>query len=83
VVNKEMTVNMKLKNYIKDNGLKFGFVAEKSGIDPKKFSRLINGHQKLTVDEYENICKKGLAVDPSFFLKETSRKVRNNKSIAK
>ena len=62
-----MSTCEKLKHYIKENGLKYGFVAEKSGIDPKKFSRLINGQTKLTVEELESICLKGLAVNPSFF----------------
>lgn len=63
-----MNAAIKLKTYIKDNGLKLGYVAEKSGIDPKKFSRIINGQQRLTVEELEIICKKGLAVNPSLFL---------------
>ena len=63
-----MSTSEKLKNYIKDNGLKYGFVAEKSGIDPKKFSRIINGQTKLTVEELEIICKRGLSVSPSLFL---------------
>ncbi|WP_415780787.1 helix-turn-helix domain-containing protein [Mesobacillus zeae] len=54
---------------MKENGLKYGFVAEKSGIDPKKFSRIINGQTRLTVEELEVICKKGLSVSPSLFLK--------------
>jgi transcriptional regulator with XRE-family HTH domain len=63
-----MGINTKLKKYIQDHGLKFHYVAEKSDIEYKKFSRLINGHQKLTVEDLENICKKGLSIKPSFFL---------------
>lgn len=63
-----MDVNAKLKKYILENGLKLGYVAKKSGIDPKKFSRIVNGRQRLTVEELEKICKKGLSVNPSLFL---------------
>lgn len=63
-----MNVGIKLKQYIEENGLKHKHVAIKAGIDPKKFSRLINGHTKLTVEELENICVKGLSVKPSLFL---------------
>lgn len=63
-----MNAAMKLKAYIKENGLKQGQVAEKSGIDEKKISRILSGQQRLTVEELEVICKKGLAVNPSLFL---------------
>jgi transcriptional regulator with XRE-family HTH domain len=62
-----MDINNKIKKYIKDNGLKYYYVAEKSGINPKKFSKIINGHKKLTVTELEIICEKGLEVNPSYF----------------
>lgn len=60
-------INNKLRHYIRENGLKHGYVAEKAGINPKKFSRIINGHKKLTVDELQAICEKGLEVNPSLF----------------
>lgn len=63
-----MDAASKLKVYIRDKGLKYGFVAEKAGIDQKKFSKLINGQQRLTVADLESICKKGLSVNPSIFL---------------
>jgi plasmid maintenance system antidote protein VapI len=64
-----MSTSEKLKEYIKQNGLRHGYVADKCGINPKKFSRIINGQTKLTVEELETICKKGLSVNPSIFLK--------------
>jgi predicted transcriptional regulator len=57
----------KLKKYIEENGLKHGYVADKSGIDYRKFSRIINGRQRLSLDEFEMICEKGLSVKPSIF----------------
>lgn len=59
----------KLRHYIDENGLRLRFVAEKSGIQEKKFYRLLNGKQQMTVDEYEQICK-GLSVDPAYFFKQ-------------
>jgi len=38
-------------------GLKYGFVAKKSGIEPKKFSAILCGRRKLYADDVENICK--------------------------
>jgi DNA-binding Xre family transcriptional regulator len=60
--------NLRLKRYIKDNKLKQGFIAQKSGINSKKFSRIITGKQRLTVEDLEKICKDGLSVNPSIFL---------------
>jgi transcriptional regulator with XRE-family HTH domain len=63
-----LDTNEKLKQYIKSNRLKHGLVAEKSGINTKKFSRIITGKQRLTVEDLEKICKDGLSVNPSLFL---------------
>lgn len=64
-----MEVGIKIKQYILENGMTLGFIAKKSEIEPKKFYRIINGGQRMTVEEFEQICKKGLGVKPSFFLK--------------
>lgn len=64
-----MKISDQLRNYIEENGLKFNFVAERSGIQEKKFYRLINGKQPLTIEEYESICN-GLSVDPAYFFKQ-------------
>lgn len=62
-----MSINEKLRSYIEENGLKHGYVAKKAGMDHKKFSRIMNGHKKLTVEELEIICKEGLSITPSIF----------------
>ena len=64
-----MSTNEKLKQYILDNNLKLIFVAEKSGINYKKLSRIMTGKQPMTVEDLEKICKDGLSVHPSLFLK--------------
>lgn len=63
-----MEAHKKIRDYIESNGLKFNFVADKSEIPLKTFYRLINGHKKMSVEELEKICRKGLSVDPAFFL---------------
>lgn len=73
-----MEMNSRIRQYIENNGLKFTFVAEKSGIDIKKFSRLMNNKQKMTIDEYEIICSKGLSVDPSIFFKKKFLETKNS-----
>jgi DNA-binding Xre family transcriptional regulator len=68
-VKNTMHTNEKLKQYIKHNKLKYNFVAEKSGINNKKFSRIMTGKQPMTVDDLEKICRDGLSVKPCIFLK--------------
>ncbi|WP_226677271.1 helix-turn-helix domain-containing protein [Mesobacillus jeotgali] len=62
-----MSVNEKIRKYIEEKGLKFYFVAEKSGIPDKKFYRLVNSESKISAEDLGKICK-GLNVNPSFFL---------------
>ena len=64
-----MKMYERIRSYIESNGLKLNFVAEKAGINPKRFYRLVNGSAPLTVDEYEIICS-GLSVQPEYFFKE-------------
>lgn len=72
-----MEMNNRIRHYIKSNGLKFGVVAERSGINEKKFSRFMTGQQPMTVDEYEKICRDGLSVDPKFFYEKKFLETQN------
>ena len=74
-----MKMYERIRHYIESNGLKLNFVAKKSGINPKRFYRLINGNSPLTVEEYEVICK-GLSVDPGYFFKDEFLDIRNFES---
>lgn len=62
-----MNMSERIRRYIESNGLKFNFVADKCGIEPKKFYRLISGKTAMSVDEYERICTRGLSLAPSYF----------------
>lgn len=67
-----MKLHERIRDYIESNGMKINFVANKSGIELKKFYRLVNGKSNLTVEDYEIICRNGLSVDPGFFFKKIS-----------
>ncbi|MEK5175129.1 helix-turn-helix transcriptional regulator [Heyndrickxia sp. FSL W8-0496] len=71
-----MEIQREIRNYIESNGIKFNYVAERSGIPIKTFYRIVNGSKKLSLEEFEKICFKGLSVDPSFFLNKSSQNMR-------
>ena len=73
-----MEINEIIRDYILSNGLKFNFVAEKSGIPLKTFYRLMNNDKVMSVEEYEKICVNGLSIDTAFFLSKLSQKMRIN-----
>lgn len=66
----------RIRTYIESSGLKFNFVAERSGINTKRFYRLVDGSAPLAVDEYAMICK-GLSVDPGYFFKQEFLDIKN------
>lgn len=68
----EVPVHVRLQSYIKSKGYVFRIVAERSGIGDKKFYKIINGKCRLTADDLEKICRKGLSVDPAYFLRINS-----------
>lgn len=65
-----MNMNERIRKYIVSNGLKFSFVANRAEMDDAKFSRMVTGKQKISTEEYEVICIKGLNVHPSLFYTE-------------
>lgn len=71
-------MNDRIRNYIKENGMTYTFVAKRANIDIKKFSRLMNNKQHLKAEEYERICRDGLGVDPSFFFSEKFLDIKTN-----
>lgn len=75
-----MNMGPRIRDYIKSKGLKFSYVAELAGFDVKKFSRMMNGHQKITTDEYEQICVKALGLEPGYFFSPKVLDTKNKKT---
>lgn len=71
-----MKINNRIRQYIENNGLKFGFVAERSSIDDSKFSRMMTNQQAIKTDEYEKICKV-LSVPTSYFFDDQFLETKN------
>jgi Helix-turn-helix. len=62
-----MKINEKIREYRITHGLLLKYVAESSGISMQRYSLMERGGLKMSVDDFVNICKKGLNVDPSIF----------------
>ena len=65
-----MDLASKIRKYIKSHGMTYTFVCKRANINIKKFSRLMTNRQKMTTDEFEQICRDGLRVDPGIFFKD-------------
>lgn len=76
-----MDMNKRIRLYIEANGLKFGPIAEKAGINEKKFSRFMTGKQPLTVADYEKICREGLSIDPASFYDQKFLETKNLSAV--
>ena len=62
-----MNAARKIKEYLKENGIKQTFLAEKTGIDVSTLNAILNENTRLTVDRLELICK-ALNVSSEIFL---------------
>lgn len=69
-----IVVGNRIKAYIKEIGMKQGFLANKIGLSPKSLNLMINGKTKINVDVLSNISN-ALGVDSSFFLNINSEKI--------
>lgn len=65
-----MKLHEKLNRYINTHGIKQTFVAEKTGISVKTLNAILLGRQRLMADMFEDICRKGLEIEPEYFFKE-------------
>lgn len=50
-------IGLAMNDYIVSHGLKKGFVANAAGINPTRFSFLMNGKAIMTVEEYSKILQ--------------------------
>lgn len=55
-----------IRDFIKASGLKYNFVAERSGIKTMAFTSIMNGERKISAEEYFAICD-ALGVDANTF----------------
>lgn len=55
-----------IADYMKENGIKQIFICQKTGLTKHCISTALNGKRKLSIDEYEKICK-ALNVPYGFF----------------
>lgn len=61
-----MQMHERVKRYIGDRGLSQKIIASNMGIPESKLSLILNGKRRMTVDDYESICR-AMAVDPARF----------------
>lgn len=63
-----MEVGIKVKNYLEDKGISQSSVSRKTGISQTKLCLSLNGHRRMSFEEYELICGV-LGVGTETFLK--------------
>lgn len=67
-----MKLELRLRKYLKERGIKQSFVAECAGISEKRIYRILDGTSPMRAEEFQNICVKALHVNPQiFFVDET------------
>ncbi|WP_430727229.1 helix-turn-helix domain-containing protein [Tumebacillus amylolyticus] len=72
----------RLAAYLATNGLKKNSVAKSAGVNEGRFYRLLDGSTRITVDEYEDICRKALGVHPQFFYGENFLETKKSESVS-
>lgn len=63
-----MGIEMKIKNYLEENGISQVHIGKKTGLNLTKLNLSLNGNRRLTLEEYALICG-ALNVNTDFFLK--------------
>lgn len=72
-----MKIHERIRKHMEKYGIVLNHVAKNAGIEEGRFYRLLSGRSKMTVDEYERICRDGLDVDPSFFFQRKFLEAKN------
>lgn len=52
-----MTIAQALRNYLISHGIKQTFIAEKCGWSKQKVNCIVSGKQKMSAEDFANICK--------------------------
>lgn len=63
-----MSAEIRIKQYLAENGISQTFISQKSGIPLPKLNLSLNGRRKMTLEEYTGICN-ALNVRVDKFLK--------------
>lgn len=63
----EQDVGKRIQQFMKDNGIKQTYLAEKVGFTDAKLSAIVNGQRGIDCVEYARICK-ALGVEYGYFL---------------
>lgn len=56
----------RIRDYIEERELSRKIIAANMGVTESKLSLILNGKRRLTVDDYEALCR-AMAVDPGKF----------------
>lgn len=72
-----MKVHERLKAYRISHGIKQKYIAEQTGKSKSRISALETGRIKLTADEFEEICIRGLKVNPIIFFNDNFLETKN------
>ena len=61
-----MQVNIQLKKYVEENGIKQSYISEQTGLSKDVVSNILNLKRKITAEEFLKICYL-LKIDPRSF----------------
>ena len=50
-------VGLKIKEYLDENGIKYSYLSERTGMPMNILSPTLNGKRKMSAEEYFMICK--------------------------
>lgn len=59
-------LGMLIKEYMRSNGIKQSYVAEKIGMSPQVLGQILNGNRKIEAKEFFDICE-AIGVDAAEF----------------
>lgn len=62
-----MLVYEKVRQYLKDHGIRQSFVAEKCNLSLSTFNSMMNGHRRMYAEDLRKICY-ALNVSPEVFI---------------
>lgn len=69
-------VGLKIKEYLDENGIKYSYLSERTGMPMNILSPTLNGKRKMSAEEYFMICKiLGLSAE-TFAPDETSEQAK-------